>query len=147
MQRLISTIALILLSSTISANPNPYAFSNPSFSGIGWSSHVITLEQLTQKGKKERQDKIDQEIREAEREADSSNLARFINNFESRVYAQLSKALVDALFGDEPSASGTIELAGTVINYTNDGTEVSLEIIGADGNVTVVTVPVGAFGL
>ena len=147
MQRLISTIALILLSSTISANPTPYAFSNPSFSGIGWSSHVITLEQLTQKGKKERQDKIDQEIREAEREADSSNLARFINNFESRVYAQLSKALVDALFGDEPSASGTIELAGTVINYTNDGTEVSLEIIGADGNVTVVTVPVGAFGL
>lgn len=129
------------------AQVHPYQFSNPSFSGIGWSSHVITLEQLKQKAEKEKADDEASAIREAERESDSSNLARFINNFESRVYAQLSKALVDELFGDDPSATGTLDLAGNTINYTNSGTEVTLEIIGADGSTTTITVPIGAFGL
>ena len=36
----------------------------------------------------------------------NTTLARFIKNFESRVYAQLSRQLVDQLFGENPATEG-----------------------------------------
>jgi hypothetical protein len=44
------------------------------------------------------------------READNTTLAKFIRNLESRIYAQLSRQLVDNLFGETTSTEGTIEL-------------------------------------
>jgi hypothetical protein len=124
-----------------------YNFSNPSFSGQGFSQHILTLEQMTQKNEQaidERERALAEEI---EREIKNSNLNKFLNNVEARIYAEMSKQLVDAIFGDNPSASGTIELGGNTIEYYNDGVDVYLTITDQNGNSTEIVVPYGTLGI
>ena len=63
------------------------------------------------------------------------------------MYAQLSRQLVDALFGENPSLSGIIELLGNTIEYVVDETAglITLKITDSDGNTTEITVPIGSF--
>ena len=79
------------------------------------------------------------------RDKENTTLARFIRNLESRIYAQLSRQLVENLFGENPSTEGTIELEGNTISYTSDGDIITLTITDADGNVTVIQLPIGSF--
>ena len=80
-----------------------------------------------------------------EREANNTTLARFIRNLESRIYAQLSRQLVDNLFGETPSESGKIELEGNTVEYKTDGDFITLTITDAEGNETIITLPIGSF--
>ena len=124
-----------------------YQFKSPQFNGVGYSSHVQTIEntQFT------RQAAIDAAKRQAAIDAataaGNTNLAKFLNNFESRVYAQLSTQLVNNLFGENPKDSGTLNLEGNTIKYTKTADQISLTILDKNGNVTQVTIPVGSFGL
>ena len=105
------------------------------------------LEQITQQNQKA-VDIREQDAADAiQRELDNSNLNKFLKNVESRIYAQISKQLVDAMFGDNPSASGSIDLGGNTVGYYNDGTNITLTITDADGNTTSLVVPVGNFGI
>jgi 23S rRNA pseudoU1915 N3-methylase RlmH len=140
-------IAILALAPFKAIAQEAYNFNNPSFSGIGYSSHVLTLEQMTQNAEQKEKDRIQAEIDEALREEENSNLNRFINNFESRVYAQLSKKLVETLFSEDATSYGSFELAGNTVEYVNDGVDVSLTIIGPDGSTTSITIPIGSLGL
>jgi hypothetical protein len=79
------------------------------------------------------------------RDKENTTLARFIRNLESRIYAQLSRQLVENLFGENPSTEGTIELEGNTISYISDGEIITLTITDADGNVTIIQLPIGSF--
>ena len=59
------------------------------------------------------------------RENNNTTLARFIRNLESRVYAQLSRQLVENLFGETSSESGTLTLEGNLIEYSSDEKNIS----------------------
>ena len=76
-------------------------FSNPSFSGNGYSTHVLSLEQL--RYSRENKIKDDQKSADAAAKRDENNttINKFIKNVESRIYANLSKQLVDNMFGEE----------------------------------------------
>ena len=50
-----------------------------------------------------------------ERDKENTTLARFIRNLESRIYVQLSRQLVENLFGETPSTSGVLSLEGNTI--------------------------------
>lgn len=91
------------------------------------------------------QEEIDAYQEELARDANNTTLARFIRNLESRVYAQLSRQLVDNIFGEVPSESGTITLEGNTIEYLVDGDIITLTVVDADGNTTVISVPIGSF--
>ena len=70
-----------------------------------------------------------------------------MRNLESRIYAQLSRQLVDQLFGETPSDSGILEFMGTTIEYSvsADGLMITLKITNQDGEITEITLPVGSF--
>jgi 23S rRNA pseudoU1915 N3-methylase RlmH len=140
-------IAILALAPFKAIAQEAYNFNNPSFSGVGYSSHVLTLEQMTQNAEQKEKDRIQAKIDEALRDEENSNLNRFINNFESRVYAQLSKKLVETLFSEDATSYGSFELAGNTVEYVNDGIDVSLTIIGPDGSTTSITIPIGSLGL
>ena len=76
-----------------------HEFKSPAFSGIGYSSHVLTIEQLESNRKKAIKDEEKAELDKADREYKSTNAYKFRNNLESRVYAQLSKQIADSMFG------------------------------------------------
>jgi len=122
-----------------------HKFKSPSFSGINTSSHYLTIENQEFSRKLTIKEEIKALQDEIEREKENSTLARFMRNLESRVYAELSRQLVNNLFGETPSSSGTITLEGNTIEYTSDGVTLTLKITEADGTITEITIPIGTF--
>ena len=142
------TIIITVLASTIASTASAqlvHQFNSPAFSGQGYSSHVLTIEQLEATRKKNIADAQRAAADKAERDARNTNLAKFLVNVESRIYAQLSKQLADALFADGGATSGTMDFQGTNISWVKTGTDVTLTIIEATGNRTDITVPLGSF--
>ena len=140
-------IALLLgiFIQALAADQIVHKFKSPSFNGIGTSSHYLTIENQEFSRKLTIKEEIKALQDEIEREKENSTLARFLRNLESRVYAELSRQLVNNLFGEIPSDSGTIELEGNTIVYSSDGVTLTLTITEADGTVTTITIPIGTF--
>ncbi len=122
-----------------------HKFKSPSFNGVGTSSHYLTIENQEFSRKLTIKEEIKALQDEIEREKENSTLARFMRNLESRVYAELSRQLVNNLFGETPQNAGTITLEGNTIEYTSDGITLTLKITEADGTVTEITIPIGTF--
>tara|TARA_R110000822_G_scaffold230723_1_gene362845 strand:+ start:347 stop:787 length:441 start_codon:yes stop_codon:yes gene_type:complete len=136
---------LLLLCMTVSADEMVHKFNSPSFTGINSSSHYLTIENQEFNRKEALAAEIKSYQEDLEREANNTTLARFIRNLESRIYAQLSRQLVDNLFGETPSESGKVELEGNTIEYETDGDFITLTITDAEGNETIITLPIGSF--
>ena len=142
---LVGLLLTLLFSLSIKADQMTHKFKSPSFSGNNTSSHYFTAENQEFNRKKAISDEIKAYQEELAREADNTTLARFIRNLESRIYAQLSRQLVENLFGETTSTEGTIELEGNTITYESDGEYITLIVTDADGNTTEITLPIGSF--
>lgn len=145
------TVLATVLFSTIfftqaTAGELRHTWRSPAFSGAGYSSHVLTIENLTHQRKADIKAKEESARREAVREAENTNINKFMKNFESRVYAELSKQLSEKLFGESASSEGTIEILGNTIDYTSDGTNLTMTVTEASGTTTTLTVPLTGFG-
>jgi curli production assembly/transport component CsgF len=139
----LTRILVILLIASNSHAELSFQFKSPSFSGIGYSSHVQTIENTETSRKKALEDAKLQAAKDAAAAAKNTNLSKFLNNFESRVYAQLSTQLVNNLFGENPQNSGTVTIEGNTIQYIKTADTISLNVTAADGTVTQVDIPVG----
>jgi hypothetical protein len=122
-----------------------FKFKNPSFSGVGTSSHYLTIENQEFNRKMTIKEEIKALQEQIERDKENTTLARFIRNLESRIYAQLSRQLVENLFGETPSDKGTLTLEGNTIDYSIEDGIITLTITDPDGNVTTIQLPVGNF--
>ena len=135
-----------------------HEFHSPSFSGIGWSTHMLSIEQLQHNREEDLIAKAEAEERKEERDEKNTTINKFIKNVESRIYANLSKQLVDNMFATadpnceedcpEVSLTGEAIIEGSVLTWVKDpdlGT-ITLTIIGEDGTTTEMIVPVGDFG-
>lgn len=122
-----------------------HQFNSPAFSGQGYSSHVLTIEQLEAQRRQKLRDEAKAAADKAERDAKNTNLAKFLVNVESRIYAQLSKQLADAMFTESGATSGAMDFQGTNISWVKTGTDVTLTIIETNGNRTEITVPIASF--
>ena len=122
-----------------------HKFKSPSFNGVNTSSHYLTIENQEFNRRQTIKDELKAAIEEAERDKENSTVQRFIRNFESRVYAELSRQLIANLFGETPSDSGVISLEGNTIEYSTDGDFLTLRITEADDTITVITIPIGSF--
>jgi len=124
-----------------------WGFKSPAFHyGNGYSTHVLTVEQLQFNRKKELEDERRAEAERIERELENTTLSKFVKNVESRIYATLSKQMVDAMFAECSTGcatTGTAEIEGSTITWTKDTTtgEISLQVVEADGSITTVTIP------
>ena len=153
--------ALMVFSTTTTAGDLTFGFKNPSFSGTGWSSHVLSIEQLQfQREQGVIDDKTAAE-KAADRAAKNTTLAKFVTNVESRIFANLSKQMVDNMFGtnctpsddevdddEECPTSGTATLPdGSTVTWSKDETAetITLTVTDATGTITQLIVPVGDF--
>jgi len=136
---------LLVIAVDTHADEMTHKFKNPSFSGVGTSSHYLTIENQEFNRKEAIREEIQAYVEDLEREAENTTLARFIRNLESRIYAQLSRQLVDSLFGETASDFGTLELEGNTIEYRVEDDKVTLIITDEEGNTTEITVPLGSF--
>lgn len=142
---IIPAICFIFTVAELQATELRHEFNSPAFSGDGWSQHVLTVEQLEHQRKQKIKDDQKAEEEKAAREAKQTNLAKFLVNVESRIYAQLSKQLADAMFAEGGADSGELNFQGTNISWFKTGTDVTLTIIEDSGNRTEIVVPIASF--
>jgi Zn/Cd-binding protein ZinT len=145
---LLTTVYLSIGITTAQSDTLVHEFKNPSFSGQGYSNHVLAIEQLQANRAKELKEKAEADAAKAKREAESTTLAKFLNNVESRIYAQLSKQLVDNMFTNDGSTSGTATIEGATIYWMKDvsADTIAIQITEDDGTFTEITVPLTGFG-
>ena len=137
---------LILISKPVAAELT-WGFKSPAFHyGNGYSSHVLSVEQLQHNRKQDLKDKAEAEAKRLERELENTTLNKFVKNVESRIYATLSKQMVDSMFadcGNSCATSGTAEIEGSQISWGKDATTgaITLTVIEEDGSTTTIEIP------
>ena len=151
---LVVTFTLTLLTTSILASDLVHEFKNPAFSGNGYSNHVLSVDQLQSQRKKDNEADAKSEAAAAERAEKNTTINKFIANVESRIYANLSKQLVDNMFGEGCDSttttcptSGSSVIEGATIYWVKDTTTevITLTITDENGTVTTMSVPIGDF--
>jgi len=141
------TLMFVLIADVAYGAPIEHNFKSPSFNGINQSSHYLTIENQETSRKEAIKQEIEDLQKQLERDAENTTLAKFIRNVESRIYSTLSRQLVEGMFGENPSNEGSFDIEGTGITYVKDGEQVELTITDENGKVTVITIPIGDFGI
>ena len=161
--------ALMVFSTMTIAGELTFGFKNPSFSGTGYSSHVLSIEQLQfQREEGVKDDKTAAE-KAADRAAKNTTLSKFVTNVESRIFANLSKQMVDNMFGtnctpSDPDIDDIVECPedglatlpdGSTVKWEKDDDAVdetgapaptiTLTVTDATGTITQLIVPVCDF--
>ena len=148
---LLATVSLAANSAELQHN-----FSSPSFSGVGYGSHVLTLYQLETQAKDKNKSAAD--ALKAKEESDRLNTpqAKFQANLESRIYSQLAKQITDSLFGANGAPQctvtngvcGEMNVAGNNITWKVVGSNIVVRIENAldPRQYTEMVVPSGTFG-
>ena len=157
MKKILVTLSLCL-SASLSQAELVHQFKNPAFSGIGFSSHVLTIDSI----EKSRRDAIEADkksaIAKAEAELLNTPLNRFMSLFQSQIYAQLATQLSNNLFTNKCSAAdgtaipgcvnpttGSFALDGNTVTWAKANDKVTLTVVDAKGTVTTVVVPIASF--
>jgi curli production assembly/transport component CsgF len=137
---------MVVTASFANASELTHSFQSPSFSGVGYSSHALTIYQLEQSARQRQEDRRRQEAAAALRAEQNSPGNQFTQAFQSLVYAQLAKNLSDQLFGENPQNNGSMTFSNVTIGWVRSGSEVAMTITDrATNSVTTITVPIGAF--
>jgi hypothetical protein len=143
-------IALIVPSIALSSEL-VHEFKSPAFSGIGYSSHVLTIEQLESNRKQKIKDDQKAAEEKAERDYKSTNAYKFKNNLESRIYAQLSKQISDSIFGESATGADTDWVTtatpfGDTIKWKRESDRIYVQVTNSNGDTMAeFDVPVGEF--
>jgi hypothetical protein len=141
-------ISFLILSFAVVARAQPlpdFTFKSPSFNGNGYSAHILTIENQEHNRREAIQKEIQAKLEKEANEAKNTNIAKFMNNLESRIYAQISQNLATAMFADGGSNSGTLNFEGNIINWTKSSTEITLNVTDYMGSATSITIPLGQF--
>ena len=146
--RVLTSILIVLFMITgVNASEIVHEFGSPSFSGVGKSSHYLTIENI----EKTRKDAIKAAEKAAADKviADAKNtaVAKFKANLESRFYTALAKQITTNIFGadglQQDTGSFTSPIGGELVEWTTPaGTgNVVVTITETDGTVTTFTMP------
>jgi len=120
MLKILPSILLFIVTSSVCASEIVFDFNSPAFNGNGYSSHILTIEQLESNRKRQIEEDKQAVIDRAERDIKSTNAYKFRNNLESRIYATLSKQIADSMFNEGTVWTELTEYAvGTVVTYNN----------------------------
>jgi hypothetical protein len=158
MKKTIATLSVLLTIAATAHAELVQQFKNPAFSGVGFSSHVLTIDSI----EKSRRDAIEADkksaIAKAEAELLNTPLNRFMSLFQSQVYAQLATQLSNNLFTNKCSAAdgtaipgcvnpttGNFLLDGNTVTWAKANDKVTLTVVDAKGTVTTVIVPIASF--
>jgi hypothetical protein len=157
MRNVIVSVSLILTAFAANAEL-VHQFKNPAFSGIGFSSHVLTIDSI----EKSRRDAIEADkkavIAKAEAELLNTPLNRFMSLFQSQIYAQLATQLSNNLFTNKCAAAdgtaipgcvnpttGNFVLDGNTVTWAKANDKVTLTVVDVKGTRTTVVVPIASF--
>jgi len=151
-------VLLLLFSINCYSSELTHTFNSPSFSGAGYSSHILTLNQLEQQATERNKAAADAIASKLAADAQNTPQAKFLANLESRIYSQLAKQLTDSMFAEGSSCNtpgvtcGVMpDLGGNTITWgLGAGSDSGMIVINITNNLnssqtTTMKVPAGSF--
>lgn len=145
--RIISIIcATLSLYCNTQASDMNFGFKSSTFSGVGYSSTAMTMENLARTRKQSIKDTAKNEAQQAVLQAQNTPLNTFINNLQARIYSQLASQVTDQIFNASGQTFGIINLqGGATVTWQRNGDFATLYILDPiSGNSTQITVPIGS---
>ena len=140
--KILSSLILLLWSGSLMASQLTFQFHSPSFSGIGQSSHYLTVENLEKSRKDAIIAKAEAEERRLDNELKNTAIEVFRRNLETLFYSTLAGQIIDNVFGikDDEQNDGETIIDGYKVVWTstddeNDAVGVTLKITDAAGNL------------
>ena len=146
MKKLLTVLSVLTIYSSVSASELTFNFKSPSFSGVGTSSHYLTIENIEKTRKDAEAAKAKANAKALKDEINGTAVAKFKANLEARFYTALAKQITDNVFGadglQQDSGTFTGTNGETVAWVTPAGTgNVVVTVTEADGTSTVFTMP------
>ena len=134
-------------------------FKDPTFSGNGWASQVLTLEQMRNSAQNSLDSKAASDAAAAAAAASGTPLAKFMALFTGQVYSQLATQLTNNLFKECTTgacANGSFmvtdsqqiqwtKLNGQVTLNVYDGKTVNGSFVANKVPTQTITVPISSF--
>ena len=158
MKKLLLASIICILTANFARAELVQQFKDPTFSGNGWSTQVLTLQQMEKAQKESIQAQQDAKNQAALTAAQNTPMARFMNLFQSQVYAQLATQLSNNLFqnnckGADGAAvpgcvnptTGNFVLDGNTVTWQKGSSNVTLTVVDSAGTKTTVVVPIASF--
>jgi len=123
-----------------------FKFKSPTFTGIGYSAHRLTLEQISFNRKKAIEDEIQSAELQAQLAEDRSAVNTFLSSLQARIYSELAKQVTEQLFADDGLETGTFSIEDSTITwYKSADDQIYLTINDlTDGSTTSIIIPIGS---
>ena len=139
-------ILCLLLPLTLLGSELVFQFKSPTFTGIGYSDHKLTLEQISFNRKKAIEDEIESAELQAQLAEDRSAVNVFISSLQARIYSELAKQVTEQLFADDGLETGTFSIENSTITwYKSADDQIYLTINDlTDGSTTSIIIPIGS---
>jgi hypothetical protein len=161
MKKLLLTIlGAGMITASITANAElVQQFKDPTFSGNGWASQVLTLEQMRNSAQNSLDSKAASEAAAAAAATTNTPLAKFMALFTGQVYSQLATQLTNNLFKDctgSACSSGSfmvtdtqqiqwVKASGQVTLTVYDGKKVNDIFVPNSAYTQQIVVPISSF--
>ena len=125
-----------LRSDPAEASQLTFQFHSPSFSGVGQSSHYLTIENLEKSRKQAILDKADAEQRRLDNELKNTAIEVFRRNLESLFYSNLASQILDNIFGEDTDQQndGQTVIGGYKVVWTS--TDDPDDVVGVTVKIT-----------
>jgi len=124
MSKKVLSVLLLLPLLCVAAPQGDYQFKSPSFNGNGYSSHVLTIENQEYTRQQAQIAAVKAAADAAIAASNNTNLSKFMNNLESRIYAQISQNIATAMFANNgcspttaSSCQGSVNFQGNQIGW------------------------------
>lgn len=122
-----------------------HSFKSPSFTGVGYSNHLLTMESLARNREITIKDKAAAKLAAELAAAQNTPVSQFMLNLQARIYSQIAAQVTNQLFKGD-STSGNFQLPeGAFVNWTVENGIATLSIFDPVKNsTTTLKIPVSS---
>lgn len=125
-----------------------HSFKSPAFTGVGYSSHLLTMESLARNRDITIKDKAAAKVAAELAAAQNTPVSQFMLNLQARIYSQIAAQVTNQLFKAD-TTSGNFQLPeGAFVNWTVENGIATLAIFDPMKNsTTTLKIPVSSLVL
>ena len=150
--KLTALLALLAVCTITQSSELVHNFNSPAFSGLGYSSHVLTIYQLEQQQKEKNRAEAAASSAEALRIEANKPQNKFKANLESKIYNEIATKVSQSLFNgtcseDTGSCGNIANLAGNSVEWTVNGGMITIRVTNLTdpSQDLTMTMPVATF--
>ncbi len=138
----------VILPITLFGNELKFQFKSPMFSGVGYSSHILNIENISFTRKSNIAEEAEALALQLSLATAREPVNVFMTNLQSRIYSELTKQITEQLFAEDGDSTGSFTLEDSTINWSQSSDNITLDVYDSlTGSTTSIIIPIGSLYL